>query len=77
MAEEIDLQKCNFQNFRSSVTLILDCVKVTLMRISGRNLPTHQIKSKSEKLFVDGHMDGWMAEFQSSRSIRSSLSDDL
>ena len=34
MAEEIDLEKCNFLNFRSSVTLILtlDLVEVTLDR---------------------------------------------
>ena len=57
MAEEIDLEKCNFLNFRSSVTLTLDRVEVTLVRISGRGLPTHHIRSKSEKLFVDVWMD--------------------
>jgi len=30
MAEEIDIEKCNFQNFRSSVTLTLDRIEVTL-----------------------------------------------
>jgi len=58
MAEEIDLKKCNFRNFRSSVTLTLtltvDWVKVILMGISGQGLPIHQIRSKSEKLFVGG-----------------------
>jgi len=61
MVEEIDLEKCDFWNFRSSVTLILtlDPVKVILVRISGRGLPTNQIRSKSEELYVDrwtGHM---------------------
>ena len=56
MAEEIDIEKCNFWNFRSLVTLILtlDRVEVILVRISGRVLATHQITLKSEKLFVDG-----------------------
>jgi len=58
MAEETDLEKCTFQNFRSPVTLILDQVEVTLVRISSRRLPKHQIRSKSEKLFVDVQMDG-------------------
>ena len=53
MAEEIDLEKCTFRNFGSSVTLTLDRVEVTLVRICGRGLPTHQIRWKSEKLFVD------------------------
>ena len=55
IAEEIDLEKCTFRNFGSSVTLtlILDRVEVTLVRICGRGLPTHQIRWKSEKLFVD------------------------
>jgi len=37
MAEEIDIEKCNFRNFGRSVTLtlILDRVEVTLVRISG------------------------------------------
>jgi len=61
MAEEIDVEKCNFRNSSSSVTLILtlDWVDVTLVRISGRGLPTHQIRSKSEKLFVDGQTYIW------------------
>ena len=59
-AEEIDLEKCNFCNFGRSVTLILtlDRVEVTLVRISGPGLLTHQIRSKSEKLFVDARTDG-------------------
>jgi len=59
-AEEIDLEKCTFRNFRSSVTLTLtlDRVEVTLVRICGRGLPTHQIRWKSEKLFGDVRMYG-------------------
>jgi len=40
MVEEIDLEKCNFLNFRSFVTLTLDWVEVTLVRMSGQGLPT-------------------------------------
>ena len=60
MAEEIDLEKCTFRNFGSSVTLTstLDRVEVTLVRICGRGLPTHQIRWKSEKLSVDVRTDG-------------------
>jgi len=45
-AEEIDLEKCTFRNFGSSMTLTLtlDRVEVTLVRTSGRGLPTHQIR---------------------------------
>jgi len=71
MAEEIDLEQCNFSNFRSSLTLILtlDRVKVTLVCICGRGIPTHQIRSRLEKLFVDIRtyiqMDGrtWVATY--------------
>jgi len=79
MAEEIDLEKCNFRNFRSSVTLTLtlDRVEVILVRISSRLeayqvVPTHQIRSKSEKKTFCGRTDG--PELQ---SIRSSLGDGL
>ena len=60
MAEEIDLKKCTFRNFGSSMilTLSLDRVEVILVRICGRGLPTHQIRWKSEKLFVDVRTDG-------------------
>ena len=60
MAEEIDLEKCTFRNFGSSVTLTLtlDWVEVTLVRICDRGLPTHQIRWKLEKLFVDVQTDG-------------------
>ena len=74
MAEEIDLEKCTFRNFGSSVTLTLDRVEVTLVRICGRGLPTRQIRSKSEKLCgrTDGRTD--TPEFQSTRSLPG---DDL
>ena len=36
-----------------TLTLTLDRVEVILLRICGRGLPTHQIRWKSEKLFVD------------------------
>jgi len=62
-AEDIDLEKCNFRNFGSSVTFILG---------SGRGRPTHQIRLKSEKLFEDIRTD--RPDFQSSRS---SPGDDL
>ena len=60
MAEEIDLEKCTFRNFGSSVTLTLtlDRVEVILVRIRGRGLPTHQIRWKSEKRFVYVRTDG-------------------
>jgi len=58
MAEEIDVEKCNFQNFTSSMTLILtlDRVDVTLVHISSRDLPTHQIRSNRKNYLW---MDGW------------------
>ena len=78
MAEEIDLEKCTFRNFGSSVTLTLtlDRVEVTLVRIWGRGLPTHQIRWKSEKLSVDVRTYGRTdtTEFQ---STTSSVGDDL
>jgi len=62
MAKEIDVEKCNFRNIRSSVTLTLtlDRVEVILVQISGRGLPTHQIRSKSEDFCgrTDGCTDG-------------------
>jgi len=52
------------------VTLTLDRVEVTL-RISGRGLPTQQIR-RNPKLFVDAQTDGWTMDTTSnSRSIRS------
>jgi len=34
MAEEIDPEKCNFRNFRSSVTLTLDRLKVSWLEFN-------------------------------------------
>ena len=75
MAEEIDLEKCNFGNFRSSVYLILTLhrLEVTLVHISGRGLPTHQMRSKSEKLFVDRLMKDVWTDSPEFQFIRSSL----
>jgi len=42
-----------------TLTLTLDRVEVTLVRICGRGLPTHQIRWKSEKLFVDVRTKVW------------------
>jgi len=56
IAEEIHLEKCDFWNFPSSLTL--HRVEVILVPISGQGLPTHQIRLKSEKLFLDVRMDG-------------------
>jgi len=79
MAEEIDLEKCTFRNFRSSVTLTLTLyrVEVTLMRICGRGLPTLQIRWKSEKLFVDVRTAGGRTDTPEFQSTRSSVGDDL
>jgi len=82
MVEEIDLEKCNFRNFKSSMTLTLtltlDRVEMILMRISGRDLPIHQVRSKSDKLFVDVRPDGQTdTDTPKFQSIRSSLGDDL
>jgi len=69
MAEEIDLE-----NYGSSVTLnfTLDQVEVTLVHIIGRDLPTQEIRWKSEKLCgrMDCHMNGRTdtPEFQSTKS---------
>jgi len=79
MAEEIEIQKCNFRNFRSPMTstLTLERVEVTRMRISGRGLPTHQIRSKSGKLLVDGRNYGRMDITYNIRSIGTSPGYDL
>jgi len=43
-----------------TLTLTLDQVEVTLVCIFGRGLPTHQIRLKSEKLFVDIRTYVWI-----------------
>jgi len=53
MAEDRDLEKCNFQNFKSPITFTLDRV-IRHMAYPHRPLSrTYQISLKSEKLFVD------------------------
>jgi len=59
------------------VTLTLNRVEVILLRISSLGLPTNQIRSKSEKLFVDIQMDVSMDTPVFSKSIRSSPGNDL
>jgi len=56
-----------------TLTSTLDRIEVTLVRIYGGGLPTHKIRSKSGKLYVDVRTD--TAEFQSTRS--SAVGDDL
>jgi len=62
------------------LTLTLDRVEVTLVRICGRGLTTHQIRWKSEKLFVDvwtdGRTDGRTAHL-SSNLLGHRRGDDL
>ena len=57
---EIDLEKCTFRNFGSSVTLTLtiDRVEVTLVRICGRGLPTHTKLNGNRKKTFCGRTDG-------------------
>ena len=74
-AEGTDVEKCTFDNFGSSMTLTLtlDRVEVTLVRICGRGLPTHQIRWESENfLWTYVQMD--TRQFQ---STRSSVGDDI
>jgi len=61
-----------------TLSLTLDRVPVILVRICGRRLPTHQIRWKSEKLFVDvhGRTDG-RTDTRQFQSTRSSVDDDL
>jgi len=77
MVEEIDLEKCHFSNFRNfrspvTLTLTLDGVEVILVRICGRGLLTYQIRSKSEKRFVDKRTDVRTDTLNFSKSIRTS-----
>ena len=79
MADEIDPEEYNFRKFRSSVTSTstLDRVEVTRVHMSGRGLPTHQITSKSENLFVDGRTDGRTDMTSNIRPVRTSPVNDL
>jgi len=73
MVEEIDLEKCKFLELQET----LDRVKVMLVRICGRGLPTYQIRSKLGKLFVDVRMDRQTDTPEFSNSISSSPGDEL
>jgi len=54
-AEEIglDLEKCTFRNFGSSVTLTLTEIEVTPVRMRGRVYPHTKLDGNWKKLFVD------------------------
>jgi len=70
-AEEIDVEKCNFHNFGSSVTLALTLDRVESHRCAYLvEIYPHQIRSKSEKKTFCGRTDGRTdtPEFQSTRS---------
>jgi len=60
MAEEIDLEKCNFLNIRSSVTLTftLDRVEVTLVAYTVEVYPHIKLDRNRKKdfLWTDGRM---------------------
>ena len=57
MAEEIDLEKCTFRNFGSSVTFTLDRVEVTLVRIWVEVYPHTKLDGNRKNLFVDVRTD--------------------
>jgi len=69
MAEEIDLKKCNFRNFRSPD---LDLDLGSGHTAYHRPPSTDQISSKSEKLFVDGHTYG-LTDVPTDRNFRPPL----
>jgi len=57
MAEEIDLEKCNFRNFRSPVTLTLTLDRVTRHTVVHQSSTSIYIPTFIEigkKRFVDG-----------------------
>ena len=58
MAEEIDLEKCNFRTLRSHVNLTLDRVILhTVMHQSLTSIYTPNFIEIGKKLFVDGRTD--------------------
>ena len=78
MAEDIDLEQCNFRNFRSPVTwtLTLDLVEVILVRTSGRRVYPHtKLHRNRQKNFLWTYGPTDTPEF--SNSIKSSPGDDL
>jgi len=68
MAEKIDFENWRISNFKGLVTLSLDRVILHTVYITHRPLPTYQISSESEKLFVDVLTDGHLTHV-----IRSTL----
>jgi len=70
MAEERDLEKCNFRNFRSLVTLILTLDRVVVILPYLVEIYPRTKLDQNRKNFVDGRTDV-------SSNIRSSLDDDL
>jgi len=79
MAEEIDLEMCNFRNFRSPVTLTLDQVKViTACTYPDEVYPYTKLDRNQKKTFcgrkyvqTDGRMDEQMDMTSNNRSIRT------
>ena len=63
---------CNFCSSSS-----LTPVEVTLVCIAGRGLPTHQIRAKSEKLFVDWCTDYGRWAGRTDMTSSSRPNDDL
>jgi len=54
MAEEIDLEKCNFRKFRSLVTLTLDqVIRHTIMHQSSTSIHTQNFIEIEKKSFLD------------------------
>jgi len=60
MAEEIDLEKCDFQNFKSPVTFTLDRVilhTVVHPSLTSISYIPNFIEIEKNFLWTDGHMD--------------------
>jgi len=81
MVKEIDIEKCNFRNFRScDLDLDLGSGHGNIGTHIWSRSTTHQITSKSEKLFcgcMEGRTDVCTDTPDFTKSIRSSPSDDL
>jgi len=59
MAEEIDLEKCNFRNFESFVTLILDrVIRHTVVRKSSTSIYIPNFIEIGKTLWTDVRTDG-------------------
>jgi len=58
MANETELEKCNFQNFRSPATLTMDQVtRHTVVHQSSTSIYTPYFTETGKKHFVAGQMD--------------------